>query len=264
MKIFIEGLEIFAAHGVLESEKTNPQPFIFDVCMDADLEEAAVCDDVSKTVNYAEACAVIKQTATEKQYDLLESLARECAITLLEKFKKLDSVSVKISKPQAPVEAQFTNMAVEYRAERNIVYLSVGSSLGDRERTIKSALAKLDAMRGIEVKRVTPNIRTAPEGGVAKNEFLNCAAEVECLLSPAALLDKIHTVESHLGRTREMRWDDRTIDIDIIFFGDKVIAQNGLAVPHPLYSRRAFVVEPLKQLCPEKVCPLLHKAVKDM
>lgn len=264
MKIEISALEIMATHGVLAEEKSNPQPFLFDITMQADCEEAALRDDLAKTVNYSEVCATVTKVATAKSYNLIEALARECAFSILENFVRVTSVEVKVSKPQAPVKAKFGNISVSYYAERNRVYLSLGSSQGDRERTIKSAIGKLSALRGVEVLRTSSMIRTAPVGGVAKNEFVNCAAELDCFLTPRALLDKIHTIEAHLGRVRNERWGDRTIDIDIIFFGDKVIAEDGLAIPHPLYSDRQFVTGPLKQLCPEKVCPLTHRAVKDM
>ena len=264
MKINISALKIMATHGVLPQEKKTPQPFVFDVAVEADCEDAALRDDLGATVNYSQVCALITKVATAKSYNLIEALSRECALSVLENFRRVSSVEVKVSKPMAPIAAEFNDVSVTYRAERNKVYLSLGSSQGDRERTIKSALSKLSALRGVEVTRVSPFIKTAPEGGVARNEFVNCAAELDCILSPQALLDKIHTIEAHLGRVRAQRWADRTIDIDIIFFGDKVIAGDGLAIPHPRYAERAFVVEPLKSLCPEKVCPLTHRAVKDM
>lgn len=264
MKIEISSLEVLTTHGVLPEEKVNPQPFVFDISLEADCEEAALRDDLSKTVNYSPVCALVQNVATARTYNLIEALARECAFSILEKFERVRSAEVKVSKPKAPVKAQFGNISVSYYAERNSVYISLGSSMGDREKTIKAALSKLSAMRGIKLLRTSSMIKTAPVGGVAQNEFVNCAAELDCFLSPRALLDKIHTVEAHLGRVRSRRWDDRPIDIDIIFFGDKVIAEEGLAVPHPHYASRAFVTLPLKELCPEKICPLTHKAIKDM
>ncbi len=264
MKLEIQSLEIMSTHGVLAEEKANPQKFLFDITLTADCEEAALRDDVEKTVNYSDVCALVLEVATAKSYNLIESLARECAFSILERFKRVTSARVKVSKPQAPVAATFQNIGVEYYAERNTVYLSLGSSQGEKERTIKSAISKLSALRGVKVVRTSRMIKSAPEGGAAKNDFVNCAAELDCFLTPRSLLDKIHTIENHLGRVRTERWGDRTIDIDIIFFGDKVIAEDGLAVPHTMYRQRPFVVEPLKELCPEKVCPLCHVAVKDM
>ena len=264
MKIEISSLEIVTTHGVHDFEKVTPKPFIFDISLEADCEEAALQDDLSKTVNYSRVCELVTKVATAKSYNLIESLARECVFSILENFSRVTSAAVRVSKPQAPVKARFGNISVTYAAERNTVYLSLGSSLGEREMTIKSAINMLGSLRGVKVVRTSSMVKTAPVGGVAKNEFVNCAAEIDCFLTPRALIDKIHVIEARLGRVRQERWGDRTIDIDIVFFGDKVIAEDGLAIPHPQYPGRSFVTEPLKQLCPEKVCPLAHKAVKDM
>lgn len=264
MKIEINGLEVIAAHGVRPEEKVTPQPFLFDISLEADCEEAALVDDVNKTVNYSAVCEKVLKVATAKSYNLIEALARECAFSIMESFPAVTSATVKVSKPKAPVKAVFSNISVTYFAERNTVYLSLGSSVGDRERTIKSAVQKLSALRGVKVLRTSSMIKTQPEGGVAKNEFVNCAVEISTFLTPRALLEKIHNIENHLGRVRSQRWADRTIDIDIIFFGDKVISEDGLGIPHPRYMERSFVTQPLKELCPEKVCPLTDIAVKDM
>ena len=101
-------------------------------------------------------------------------------------------------------------------------------------------------------------------GGVAQNGFLNCAVELDCLLSPDKLLGKIHEIEDAAGRVREKRWADRTLDIDIVFFGNRVIAQEGLIVPHPDYMNRDFVLKPLAEIAPEWVCPLERKRIADM
>lgn len=264
MKVDISALEIVAAHGVHAEEKAVPKPFIFDISLDCDNEEAAVCDDLAKTVNYSAVCACVREVATSKTYNLIESLARECAFAILEKFDRVNRAEVRVNKPFAPVREKFGNISVTYCAERNDVYLSLGSSLGDREKTLKSALSMLGALRGVKLVATSSFIKAAPVGGVARNEFVNCAAKISCILSPYSLLEKLHTIEARLGRVRSVRWEDRTIDIDIIFFGDKVIAADGLAVPHPHYREREFVVRPLKELCPEKICPLTHTAVKDM
>jgi 2-amino-4-hydroxy-6-hydroxymethyldihydropteridine diphosphokinase len=88
--------------------------------------------------------------------------------------------------------------------------------------------------------------------------------EAECLIPPRALLDEIHKIESEGGRTRTVRWEDRTLDIDIIFFGDKIIAERGLAIPHPDYANRSFVLEPIKEIAPDFVCPVTRKRMSDL
>ncbi len=79
---------------------------------------------------------------------------------------------------------------------------------------------------------------------------MNCAARISTFLSPYALLDELHRIENACGRVRQKRWDDRTLDIDIIFFGDKTINGETLTIPHPDYKNRDFVLKPLKQIAP--------------
>ena len=136
--------------------------------------------------------------------------------------------------------------------------------MGDREQYLNSALNKLNAYRGITVKKVSDFIETEPYGGVAKNKFLNCAAEVETLLSPRELLCAVHEIEQSLDRVREKHWADRTLDIDIIFFGKRVIVEDDLIIPHPEYLKRDFVLIPLKQIAPDFVCPVLKKPIGDI
>jgi 2-amino-4-hydroxy-6-hydroxymethyldihydropteridine diphosphokinase len=78
------------------------------------------------------------------------------------------------------------------------------------------------------------------------------------------LLDIIHQIEGAAGRVRKERWGDRTLDIDIVFFGDKIIRQRGLSIPHPDYANRDFVLTPIKEIAPDFVCPLTGKRMSDM
>lgn len=263
-KININGLEINACHGVLESEKHTPQPFVFDIELDVDFTAAAINDDLSGTVNYAEVCALVRKTALSHCYDLIESLSRECALAILEGFPLASAVKVTVGKPEAPIEEKFASVSATFTAERQNVILSLGSSMGDRRAILGEAVSALGGVRGIKIRRTSDFIVTPPYGGVAKNQFLNCAVLIECLLSPRQLLHEIHRIEDGLGRVRTERWADRTADIDIIFFGDRIIAEEGLIVPHPDYYNRDFVLIPIKQIAPEFVCPIKRVPLKQL
>lgn len=244
MKISITELEVVACHGVLDFEKVNPQKFVFDVCIEVD-DVAAYGDDISATVNYAEVCALIEKITKGNVFNLIEKLACECAFAILENFDKAQAVRVKCAKPQAPLAQKFSSIAAETELERVRAYLSLGSSVGDRRGALDKAIKLLGETRGIKVEKVSPYIETPPYGGVAKNAFLNCAARVGTFLPPHKLLDEIHGIEDALGRERGKRWDDRTADIDIIFYGDRRICDERLTVPHPDWENRDFVKIPL-------------------
>jgi len=261
--IKIRGLEISARHGINPEEKVSPQPFVFDADIYKDFYSAYKNDDLSATVNYSKACKLIAAIALENSFDLIETLAYTCANALIKEFSA-DKVSLTVWKPRAPVKLKFSNLGATVEVERVTSYLSLGSSQGDREAYIKKALNLLDKTEGITVKNVSSFIDTEPYGGVAENRFLNCAAEIETYLPPLALLSEIHRIEAECGRVRTKRWADRTLDIDIIFYGGRVLNLPELTVPHPEYAKRGFVLVPLKEIAPAFVCPLTRKRISDM
>lgn len=260
----IKGVKASACHGVLESEKTNPQLFVFDIAIDCDISGAAKSDDLNKTVDYARVCEIVTDYCKQNSFNLIERLAYGAAYKVITAFPSARAVTVTVHKPQAPIPLPFDDVSVTAAVERNAVVLSLGSSEGDKRATLNFAIDRLSKTEGIEVKKVSSFIETAPYGGVAQNEFLNCAVLIDCLLTPGELLEVIHKIEAEGGRTRTVRWGDRTLDIDIVFFGNKIIEEEGLCVPHPDYLSRDFVITPLKEIIPDFVCPLTHKRVSDI
>ncbi len=251
MKIKIRGLEINACHGVHGFEKQTPQRFVIDADLSVDFYEAAKHDDLNKTVNYSAVCSLIAKTVTENCFNLIESLAYACAFAVMENFATVSKITLTVKKPDAPLKVKFDSVEAEAELERNTVYLSLGSSMGDRAAYLDSAVDKLKAVRGVKVEKVSEYMTTEPYGGVAKNSFLNCAAKIKTLISPEQLLLEIHRIEKECRRVRDKRWDDRTLDIDIIFFGNKTVREENLIIPHPDYANRPFVTEPLKNVEPE-------------
>ena len=263
-KVIIKKLRINTCHGVNDFEKVEPQDFVFSAEVGCDLYDACRDDDVALTVNYSAVCKTIAAVATQNVFDLIETLAWRCAEAVLEKFPRANYVTMRVEKPQAPVKAEFEAMAAEVRLARVVAYLSLGSSLGDRKAALDFAVNELAATRGIKVIKVSSYMESAPYGGVAQNAFLNACAEIETYLPPRALLSEIHRIEEEGGRVRTLRWGDRTLDIDIIFYGREIICEDGLTVPHADYANRPFVTEPLKPIAPDLVCPVRLNRIGDM
>ena len=138
-----------------------------------------------------------------------------------------------------------------------IAYIGLGSNLGDREATLREGLRRLGALDGIEVAAVSTFRETDPVGKLDQPRFLNAAAALETDLPPRELLACLLEVERALGRDRgaEERWGPRTIDLDLLLYGDETIAEPGLEVPHPRLAERAFVLEPLLELDPSLRLP---------
>ncbi len=132
-------------------------------------------------------------------------------------------------------------------------YVGVGANLGDREATIRAALAALGAQT--RVVAVSTLRETDPVGVADHPPFLNGAAALETELAPRELLDALLAVEQELGRERRERWGPRTIDLDLLLYGEEAIDEPGLTVPHPRLHQRRFALEPLLDLDPDLSVP---------
>ena len=129
-------------------------------------------------------------------------------------------------------------------------YVGLGANLGDREGNLRRAVELLGAEPGIEVVAVSSFRETEPVGYVDQPRFLNGACAVETELSPSELLERLLSVEQALGRERgkEPRWGPRTIDLDLLLYGQEEVDEPGLTVPHPRLTERSFALEPLLEL----------------
>lgn len=137
--------------------------------------------------------------------------------------------------------------------------IALGSNLGDREATLRAAVRDLDRLEGVTVERVSSLYETAAlrTDGVHPEApaYLNAAAIIRTTLDPHGLLAALHSIENAHGRTREIRWGDRTLDLDIITFANLAINEEELTVPHPAASTRAFVLAPWLEIDPTAELP---------
>jgi 2-amino-4-hydroxy-6-hydroxymethyldihydropteridine diphosphokinase len=143
------------------------------------------------------------------------------------------------------------------------VFLGLGSNLGDREAAIDEALRQL-AERGFETLRRSSLWLTEPVGGPPQGWFLNAAAGGRTALSPDALLAACLEVERALGRVRTVRNGPRTIDVDLLFYGEQRIERPGLVVPHPRLHERRFVLAPLAEIAPRLLHPALGSTIEEL
>lgn len=128
-------------------------------------------------------------------------------------------------------------------------YLGIGSNLGDRIINIKSAVKKVGELEETKVIKFSKVIQTSPVGGPSgQPKFLNAALKIRTNLAPFTLLKELKSIEKSLGRKKSVRWGPRVIDIDILFYANRIINNKNLQVPHPRISRRQFVLRPLMEL----------------
>lgn len=133
------------------------------------------------------------------------------------------------------------------------VALGLGSNVGDGPAHFAAAIAELRSLGSIE--RISPYYRTAPVGGPDQDDYLNAVVLVETELAPGELLAATTRIEQGRGRIRRERWGPRTLDIDILLYGDSVVDEPGLTVPHPRMTERRFVLAPLLDVWPDAKLP---------
>lgn len=141
------------------------------------------------------------------------------------------------------------------------VYLGLGSNMGNRKKNLRTACGHIIAIQGILPVRCSQFYKTAPVGGPPQPVFLNAVFGIKTTLSPHQLLERFQPIETLMGRTRTVKWGPRTIDIDILLYGDKIVDDDRLTIPHPLMHTRLFVLEPLVEIAPNVVHPRLKKTI---
>jgi 2-amino-4-hydroxy-6-hydroxymethyldihydropteridine diphosphokinase len=134
-------------------------------------------------------------------------------------------------------------------------YVALGSNLDDPRAQIRSALDRLAALPGTRLVRQSSLYRNPPAGGLDQPEFMNALAEIETRMTPRRLLDALLDIERAQGRVRDYPNAPRTLDLDIVLYGDRTVREPGLVVPHPRMLERAFVLVPLAEIAPDAVVP---------
>ena len=143
-----------------------------------------------------------------------------------------------------------------------MIYIGIGANLGDREKTLQDATGILNEKPEIAIIAASAIYETAPIGVVDQPYFLNAVLQVHTSLSARSLLNCLLAIERKFGRLRETRWGPRTLDLDILLYGDAIINQPGLQVPHPHLHERAFVLVPLCDLKPDLKHPVLGQSIQ--
>lgn len=262
--IQIRDLEIYCHHGVLKEENVLGQKFLVSVVMYMDTRPAGESDELERSINYAEVACVVKEEMEQKNYRLIEAAAEHLARRILFRFPMAERVQVEIKKPWAPILLPLDTVSVCIERGWTTVYLSLGSNMGEREQYIKGALEVLRQEPEIKCVRVSDLIETEPYGYTDQALFLNAAVELKTLKSPEQLLELCRQIEKAGNRERSIHWGPRTIDVDILLFGDRVVQTDDLTIPHREMHKRRFVLEPLTQIAPWAEHPVFGKRVMEL
>lgn len=263
-QIRIDGLDVYAHHGVYPEETQNGQHFFVNVVLDTDTRSGGWADALEMTTNYGEICHFITDYWREHTWKLLEAAAEHTAREILLRFPFVRALELEIRKPEAPIGLPFESVSVKIHRGWHRVFVALGSNMGEKEGQIRTAMAHLNAHPDCRVKRISSLISTAPYGGVEQDDFLNGVAEVETLLTPYELLDLLHELEQEAHRERKVHWGPRTLDLDILFYDALCLEDKDLIVPHIDMANRDFVLVPMAELAPGLVHPVFHKTIQQL
>ncbi|MDF2446421.1 MAG: 2-amino-4-hydroxy-6-hydroxymethyldihydropteridine pyrophosphokinae [Moraxellaceae bacterium] len=134
-------------------------------------------------------------------------------------------------------------------------FIGLGSNLGDAAATLRSAVACLRKLPGSRVTGLSSLYRSTPLGPPGQDDYLNAVARLETVLTPHSLLQALHIIEDRHGRVRQQRWGARTLDLDLLLYGNDVITSPDLTLPHPEMLNRNFVLIPLLDIAPDQALP---------
>ena len=258
MKITISGVSAIGFHGVLAEERRDGQLFVVDVTLSV---PAPIGDALPDTVDYSAVATVIASFITGEPVKLIETLAGRIADALLAQWPAIRRVTVTVHKPQAPVDAEFSDICCSVTRRRDNgpasdFVLSFGANLGDAQTTLRLAVETLSLVPEITVSAVSDVYRTAPvEVQDDQPDYFNLVVTGQTTLNPFAMLRRLAAIEAHFGRVRPYPHAPRTLDIDLIAMGNSALRTDALVLPHPRAHERGFVLVPWAQIAPEATLP---------
>jgi len=278
IKIFINDLKLYGYHGVREYEKRDGQYFLFNINVYIKDSDYTGRDELENTLSYSDVIREVKKINKSEKYDLLETFSQVLAKRIMEMSDLVERVIVRIEKPSSPIDEKLDTVGVEYILDKdswrsdgagsikpgniknsktgdlNIAYLSLGSNMGNRKINLKKALKLLESNPIIGIESISSLYETEPMYIKDQKSFYNIVvrASIEDDMGPFELLGSIKAIEYGLGRKKVgTRYGPRPIDIDILYFGDKIIESEILEIPHPKIGERKFVLLPLSEIAPD-------------
>ena len=221
-QIKIEGLEIFANHGVFPEENVLGQKFIVSATLYTDTRKAGKTDELTASIHYGEVSAFITEFVKSHTYKLLERVAEELVEDMLQKFDGLEKVTLEIQKPWAPVGLPLKTVSVRITRSWHTAYIALGSNMGDSRQILDDAVSAIDALPASKVEKVSGFITTPPYGVTDQPDFLNGCLRMKTLYYPRELLRELNRIETFFctgafGGNRTIqtapgKWKDSTTD----------------------------------------------------
>ena len=152
----------------------------------------------------------------------------------------------------------------DWKMTANIVFIGLGSNLGNREENVRKAVQKIGKLPQTSILTISSVINTRPVGKTDQPDFLNCIIRIETNFNAEKLLMQLKKIESDIGRIRREKWGPRIIDLDILFFNDEIINTKNLQIPHPEILKRKFILTSMNEIAPKFLHPIEKKTIEDL
>ena len=258
-QLIIKNLELFAYHGVNPEEKSMGQKFIVEAKISMDLSEAGETDSLETGINYAKLCHELQDVFTHTKHNLIERAATVLCDYILTSYDQVTEVDLILKKPWAPIHLPIDYPAVRLKRRWHTAYIAVGSNLGDKKNNINQAMTLVDQAWHTSITKKSTLIETDPVGYEDQDTFINGVFEIKTLLTPVKLIRWLLSIEKDLKRERIVHWGPRTIDLDVIYYDQDITCLEEIVIPHPRMHERGFVLEPLNEIAPYVMHPILGK-----
>jgi len=258
-QLIIKNLELFGYHGVNPEEKSMGQKFIVEAKISLDLSEAGDTDSLESAIHYGELCHELQKEFNHTKHDLIERAATVLCNYILIHYPQVVEVDLTLKKPWAPIHLPIDYPAIRLVRRWHTAYIAVGANLGDKRENIKNALETIDQAWHTSITTKSKLIETDPVGYEDQDTFINGVFEIKTLLTPVKLIRWLLSIEKELKRERIIRWGPRTIDLDVIYYDDNITSLDEIVIPHPRMHERGFVLEPLNEIAPYFMHPILNK-----
>lgn len=258
-QLIIKNLELFGFHGVNAEEKVMGQKFIIDAKITLDLSEAGDLDSLDTAINYAKLCHELQDEFRSTKHNLIEKAATVLCEYILHNYPMVLEVDLTIKKPWAPIHLPIDYPAVRLIRQWHFAYVAVGSNMGNKQDNIDHAMSLINQSTHSSIIKKSTLIETEPFGYTDQDTFLNGTFLIKTLLTPVKLIRFLQSIEHELKRERLIKWGPRTLDLDVIYYDELVSNHDEIVIPHPRMHERLFVLEPLNEIAPNALHPLLKK-----
>lgn len=261
--LIIKDLEIYANHGLYSEEKVLGQKFLISLKISYNMKDVAVNKELSSSIDYGKLSHEISELFKNETEDLIETCGYKILEYIFKNYEIAREVEVSIKKPWAPINLPLDSAEIVIRRKIRNYFIGIGTNMGDKEQNIEDALEMI-RKSGIKILNSSSKIVTKAWGLTEQDDFLNMVIETSSYEEPEDFLRILQKIENELGRVRKEKWGPRLIDLDILFVDDEIIYTKDLKVPHPYIEQRDFVLEPLREIAPFFVHPVIKKSIMNI